>query len=57
MERGHALAYAWNCSISAGEALLGGLRAQNKQLLALNGQLASDQEELVRELKSVDFLR
>lgn len=57
MERGHALAYAWNCSISAAEASMVALRAQNHNLLALNSQMAAGQEELAKELKAVDFLR
>lgn len=57
VERGHALAYAWNCSISAAEAVMVELRCQNQQLLNVNGQLAATQEELVKELKAVDFLR
>lgn len=57
VERGHALAYAWNCSISASEAVMGELRVQNQQLLGLNSKLAAGQEELSKELKAVDFLR
>ena len=57
MERGHALAYAWNCSISSAEAVLVELRCQNQQLMNINSQLAAGQEELVNELKAVDFLR
>lgn len=57
MERGHALAYAWNCSMSAAEAVLVELRAQNQQLLGINNELAAGQEELSKELKAVDFLR
>lgn len=57
VERGHALAYAWNCSMSAAEAVMVELRGQNSHLLGVNSQLAACQEELAKELKAVDFLR
>lgn len=57
VERGHALAYAYNCSMSAAEAVLGELRSQNQHLLGINSQLAAGQEALAKELKAVDFLR
>jgi hypothetical protein len=57
VERGHALAYAFNAAVSTGEELLGELRGQNAALMAANGQLAAQQAELSKELKSVDFLR
>lgn len=57
VERGHALAYAWNCSMSAAEAVMVELRVQNSHLLGINSQLAAGQEELAKELKAVDFLR
>jgi hypothetical protein len=57
VERGHALAYAWNCSMSAAEAVMVELRVQNSNLLGINSALAAGQEELAKELKAVDFLR
>lgn len=57
VERGRALAYAWNCSVGAAEAVVGELRCQNRQLLAVNGEMAAQQAELARELKGVEFLR
>jgi hypothetical protein len=57
VERGHALAYAWNCSINAAEAVMAELRVQNQALLGVNSRLAAGQEELVKELKAVDWLR
>jgi hypothetical protein len=43
--------------MSAAEAVLVELRAQNQQLLGINNELAAGQEELSKELKAVDFLR
>jgi uncharacterized membrane protein YciS (DUF1049 family) len=43
--------------MSAAEAVLVELRAQNQQLLGINNVLAAGQEELSKELKAVDFLR
>jgi hypothetical protein len=57
VERGHALAYAWNCSISAAEAVMVELRSHNQHLLGINSDLAAGQVELAKELKAVDFLR
>jgi hypothetical protein len=56
-ERGHALACAWNASVGAAEAALGELRASNAQLLRLNADLTSQQEEMAKDMRGVDFLR
>jgi hypothetical protein len=56
-ERGRALALAWNASVDAAAAAVGGVRASNTALRARAAALAARNEELAREFKAVDFLR
>ena len=56
-DRGRVLAYVWNSAVGLAEESMAELRATNDRLMEAHSSISKKNEELLSEMKSLDFLR